>query len=206
MKIIRRNNLLLVAMDVRKIKDEQQPLWAKYHFQPHNTALQYFANESFTFVTIRLFLLHISSCNLVVGGVALNITFGQKLKKLREEKGLSQEGLAKELNVSRQAVYKWEADKGYPDIENLINISDLFEVTIDELIRNDKKLQDKITIDEEKTFDKFSDPGFYIGLALVLIGSLLLEGSLADTFIVIGLLTIVFFKDIIKSMQTLIKS
>lgn len=145
-------------------------------------------------------------CNLRVGGGVLETTFGQKLKKLREAKGLSQEGLAAELNVSRQAVYKWEADKGYPDIENLINISDFFEVTIDELIRHDKKLQDKISIDDDKPFDQFSDPGFYIGLIFVLIGALLLDGSLGDTLMILGLITIVFFEDVMKFIQPLFKS
>ncbi|WP_199689861.1 MULTISPECIES: helix-turn-helix transcriptional regulator [Clostridia] len=65
--------------------------------------------------------------------------FGEKLKKCRKKRGWSQEKLANELHASRQAVYKWEANKGYPDIQNLIRISDLFGITIDELIRGDKK-------------------------------------------------------------------
>lgn len=47
------------------------------------------------------------------------MTFGQKLKEIRRRFGLSQEGLADVLNVSRQAVTKWENDGGMPDISNL---------------------------------------------------------------------------------------
>jgi len=42
------------------------------------------------------------------------------------------------MNVSRQAVYKWENNKGYPDIENLIKLSELYNVTLDELIKGDQ--------------------------------------------------------------------
>ena len=47
------------------------------------------------------------------------MTFGEKLQKLRKESGLSQEELADQLNVSRQAVSKWERDNGYPETEKL---------------------------------------------------------------------------------------
>ena len=54
--------------------------------------------------------------------------FGMKLQSLRKEKGLSQEALAEKLHVSRQAVSKWESGAGYPEMDKLILISDLFGV------------------------------------------------------------------------------
>ncbi|WP_077303087.1 helix-turn-helix domain-containing protein [Virgibacillus pantothenticus] len=131
--------------------------------------------------------------------------FGDKLKKCREERGWSQEKLANELHVSRQAVYKWEANKGYPDIQNLIRISDLFGITIDELIRGDKKMQETISIDEGELFDQLSDPGFYLGILLIFIGIFIFDGPLTNTFSLIGLLTIVFFTDTVQSLKTLFK-
>ncbi|WP_407946254.1 helix-turn-helix domain-containing protein [Peribacillus butanolivorans] len=68
---------------------------------------------------------------------------GEHLQKLREQKNMSREELAQEMNVSRQAVYKWENNKGYPDIENLIKLSELYEITLDELIKNDRTFQKK---------------------------------------------------------------
>lgn len=130
--------------------------------------------------------------------------FGDKLKRLREESGMSQEALAKELNVSRQAVYKWESNKGYPDIENLIQMSDLFAVTIDELIRSDKKLQNKMKMDDVESL-AFSDPGFYIGIVLVLLGVTIFDDTLSYTMTIIGLLTILFFTDILRSFQSMFK-
>ena len=62
--------------------------------------------------------------------------FSEKLQILRKEKGLSQEKLAELLSVSRQAVSKWESGQTYPEIEKLIVLSDLFEITLDDLLRD----------------------------------------------------------------------
>ena len=56
--------------------------------------------------------------------------FSQKLQLIRKNKGLTQEELAGKLDVSRQAVAKWESGQVYPDISNLIQISKLFNVTV----------------------------------------------------------------------------
>lgn len=61
------------------------------------------------------------------------MTFAEKLKELRKQSGLSQEKLAEKLGVSRQAVTKWERDTGVPDIDNIMAISKLFDVSMDEL-------------------------------------------------------------------------
>ena len=64
------------------------------------------------------------------------MNFSEKLQILRKNKGLTQESLADKLNVSRQAVAKWESGQAYPDISNLIQISDLMSVTVDYLVRD----------------------------------------------------------------------
>lgn len=66
------------------------------------------------------------------------MNFGEKLQVLRKEKGLSQETLAESIGVSRQAVAKWESGQSYPDIDNLIALSDLFKVSIDKLVKADE--------------------------------------------------------------------
>lgn len=60
--------------------------------------------------------------------------FNNKLYELRKQKGFSQEELASRLNVSRQTVSKWEVGESTPDMEKLVAISDLFEVSLDELV------------------------------------------------------------------------
>ncbi|WP_223701635.1 helix-turn-helix domain-containing protein [Sutcliffiella deserti] len=76
--------------------------------------------------------------------------FGEKLKTERKKKDWSQEELAEKLFVSRQAVSKWENGQNYPSIEVIIKVSDLFEVTIDELLRSDDELKEKVIKDSKQ--------------------------------------------------------
>lgn len=68
------------------------------------------------------------------------MTFGEKLKVIRRQAGMSQEKLAEKLGVSRQAITKWETNAGIPDIENIMAVSTLFHVSIDELLSNEKNI------------------------------------------------------------------
>ncbi|MED2920247.1 helix-turn-helix transcriptional regulator [Bacillus thuringiensis] len=79
--------------------------------------------------------------------------FGDKLKKEREKKGWSQEYLATKIHVSRQSVSKWETGKNYPNIGVIIDLSDLFGITIDELLRSDRELKEKIIQDSKRSTD-----------------------------------------------------
>ncbi len=72
---------------------------------------------------------------------------GDKLKKLRKEQDYSQNQLADKLYVTAQAISKWENNKSIPDIINLVKLSDLYDVSLDDLIKQDKKLQNKLSID-----------------------------------------------------------
>lgn len=91
------------------------------------------------------------------------MTFAEKLKSIRKQAGMSQEQLAEKLGVSRQAVTKWETDTGIPDIENIMAISALFDISIDELLSNERGVKktteylfESVTeydIDEPKRYD-----------------------------------------------------
>lgn len=62
--------------------------------------------------------------------------FHEKLLALRKQRGLSQEELGEELDVSRQTISKWEAGQSYPDFQRLVLLSDYFGMTLDELVRD----------------------------------------------------------------------
>lgn len=62
--------------------------------------------------------------------------FAEKIQYLRKSRKLSQEQLAEIMNVSRQAVSKWESGQSYPDIDKLVDISSYFGVSIDSLIKD----------------------------------------------------------------------
>ena len=80
----------------------------------------------------------------------MNIYFADKLKSLRVDKKVSQEKLAQYLNVSFQAVSKWETGNSYPDITLLPDIARFFGVSVDELLCVEK-------IDEKRLFDEYSE-------------------------------------------------
>lgn len=72
------------------------------------------------------------------------MTLGKRLKQVRIEKGFSQADVADFLNISRQSISRWETDKAYPDIDNLVELSKYYEVSIDELLTQTKDLQQEI--------------------------------------------------------------
>ncbi len=76
---------------------------------------------------------------------------GERLKKQREMKNWSQQELADKLHISRQSISKWEQDIALPSFANIVAISDLFEISLDELIRGDEELMNKL-----KTTPKFT--------------------------------------------------
>lgn len=96
--------------------------------------------------------------------------FSENLQNLRKMKGMSQEQLAERLEVSRQAVSKWESGNGYPETEKLISICEIFECSMDTLIKG------KITADttgEKKKYESLQNrfsKGIALGVGLILLG------------------------------------
>ena len=74
------------------------------------------------------------------------MTFGEKLQSLRQRAGMSQDALAERLQVSRQAVSRWERDETMPETDKVVALADIFGVTTDYLLR----LQPEQTEPEEK--------------------------------------------------------
>ncbi len=90
----------------------------------------------------------------------------EKLLELRKDNKMSQEKLAETLNVSRQAISKWESEQNYPDIENLIRLSQIFNVTIDELVKDEMKINKGDASHSFINDEKYIIAGAAIGLAL----------------------------------------
>ena len=78
------------------------------------------------------------------------MSFGENLINLRKQKGWSQDDLADNLNLSRQAISKWENDTSKPDIDNIEKISKIFSVTIDDLLNNDVVKDKAVTLNVKK--------------------------------------------------------
>ena len=77
------------------------------------------------------------------------MTTGEKIAALRKEQGMSQEALGEKLGLSRQAVSKWEADQAVPTMDNLKELSKLFGVPVDTLLRPDAELMPKAEDSDE---------------------------------------------------------
>ena len=77
--------------------------------------------------------------------------FNEKLVKLRKEAGLSQEELGNKLNVARQTVSKWELGETTPEMDKLVKMSEIFNITLDELIK-EENVNEKINNTNSQKF------------------------------------------------------
>lgn len=68
---------------------------------------------------------------------------GQRLKDLRNKHNITQEEFADKLYVSRQTISSWENDKSYPDIHSLLMISELFKISLDDLVKGDVEIMEE---------------------------------------------------------------
>lgn len=73
---------------------------------------------------------------------------GKKLREARQCSGLTQEQVAQSLYVSRQTISNWENEKSYPDIVSVVKLSDLYSISLDELLKGDEKMLEHL---EEST-------------------------------------------------------
>jgi transcriptional regulator with XRE-family HTH domain len=71
----------------------------------------------------------------------------KKLKEARTNVGLTQEQVAEKIMVSRQTISNWENGKSLPDIVSILNLSDLYQISLDELLKGDTKMKEKIEKD-----------------------------------------------------------
>lgn len=88
------------------------------------------------------------------------MNIADRIQFLRKQKGYSQEELADKVGVSRQAVSKWESEQSVPDLEKIIVMSDLFEVTTDYLLKG---------IEPASVTNKKTVKTFYIAFAFVFV-------------------------------------
>lgn len=68
------------------------------------------------------------------------MNFGTQFRQMRTDRHLTQDQVASQLHVSRQAVSNWESDRNLPDLELILQISELFDVSLDTLLKGDKTM------------------------------------------------------------------
>lgn len=101
---------------------------------------------------------------------------GARLKSARTARGLTQEQVAEEIGVSRQSVSNWENSRSYPDIVSVIKLSDLYSVSLDELLKEDTNMikhldESTNTVKSRNWLSKLIEVGGYLLiLALIIVG------------------------------------
>lgn len=77
------------------------------------------------------------------------MTIGEKIKQRRHELNITQQQVANQLHVTRQTISNWENDKSTPDLQSIIDLSDIYQISLDELLKNERNLAQKITANAE---------------------------------------------------------
>lgn len=116
------------------------------------------------------------------------MTLGQKIYQLRTQAGLSQEDLAEKTGVSRQSVSKWETDASIPELEKLLQLSKLFGITLDALVRDEPQEPDR-PMEEPAAEAPHHAGGFFTPARIV--GLILFTAALFG-----GLLSLIFPSDL----------
>lgn len=129
--------------------------------------------------------------------------FKDNLINLRKEMGMSQEDLAERLDVSRQTIYKWETGQNFPEMDRLVEISKVFNCSIDDLIKKEIKITSRVQLDDYfKKYNKIAfNIAFGVGLVIAGVATMLLLFILLNNnstipiislFIAIGISVMVF--------------
>jgi transcriptional regulator with XRE-family HTH domain len=128
---------------------------------------------------------------------------GERISVLRKNMNLSQETLAERIGVSRQAISKWERGEATPDIYNLTTLSDIFGMSVDELIRGEEELSSNgkpkiIALELKKQAEKL----MLIGISIIILSAfvfLILPFSTTVNLLIFGVLMTIGILVIIKS-------
>lgn len=112
----------------------------------------------------------------------------EKLKEYRKKNHYSQEQVAEYMNLSRQAISNWETGKAYPDLDNLVMLSELYGITVDELLGEGSKTRNTSHNDDLKTIS-YNVILEILALSIILILSLdfFMGGIIATILIIYGL-------------------
>ena len=114
------------------------------------------------------------------------MTFGEKMQELRRKAGMSQDTLAEQLDVSRQAVSKWERDETMPETEKVVRIAQLFHVSLDELLLDREPPKEPEPqpqpqyrpVYRHNYINQFRRHGYKLGYVLMAVGALICAFSL----------------------------
>lgn len=82
------------------------------------------------------------------------VAIGERIKTFRKEKNLTQADLAAQLNVSRSSVSNWEIGRNYPDLDLILTLSDILDVSLDQLLREDPVMVEEVSHEQKKNVSR----------------------------------------------------
>lgn len=128
------------------------------------------------------------------------MNISEKIKQIRNKEWLTQEQFSEKINVSRNAVAKWETNRGYPDIQNLINISEIFNISLDELVKDDINVKHKIIAESSSKKWHFLVILYLVAIIIYIVYFLIFHkifmiGFLISTIFMLGIETYICIKD-----------
>ena len=93
---------------------------------------------------------------------------GKRIRKYRNERSMSQDVLAEKVFVSRQTISNWENDKSYPDVNSLVLLSEVFDVSLDQLIKGDVEIMTEQIREDPEDFKRLSYifTGLFLAIAI----------------------------------------
>jgi transcriptional regulator with XRE-family HTH domain len=101
-------------------------------------------------------------------GISMSIS--EKIKQCRKQKNLTQKDLADELHLSRKTISGWENGRGYPDIKSITQLSDIFGISVDDLLRDDNLLEHYAEQDKRSLLaNKIAQITYYLILTLTIV-------------------------------------
>lgn len=108
---------------------------------------------------------------------------GKQLKEAREKSNLTQEQVAEKVFVSRQTISNWENEKSYPDIISIIKLSDLYSISLDELLKGDRKMMEHLNestnvVKSNKKLTGAVIVNIVLLFSLLILGGLVLENNM----------------------------
>ncbi len=134
------------------------------------------------------------------------MSLGETIYRLRTEKSLSQGDLAEMLDVSRQSISKWENNSAVPDLDKIIKLSEIFGVSLDELVKGEPYIMKEVSAGEKKVDGGFPPRkiagtillcmGFLVVLFFFVMGAALGGLIFASPFLVCGIICFTFKKNV----------
>ena len=142
------------------------------------------------------------------------MNIGEKIRNAREENNLTQAQAAESLMVSRQTISSWENGKSLPDILSVIRMSELYKMSLDELLKGDKAMMEKIEKDAEiqkveRKLIKYSGIGIFFWVAIFVLHLIVddnpvidfLYGATPGLLLAVTILSFILYLDKQKSNQ-----